>query len=190
VLQTLAVLEREEGPVMAAKVLARGGIKAPPPDAGMLPETDCAALHRALRVTLPDRADALMRQSGLATGDYLLRNRIPAFARALIRHLPARLGARLLTSAITRHAWTFAGSGHFAVTGHAPLTFTLHANPLIAGESANAPLCHWHVAVFERLFSALVWPGVQVVETSCAAQGDDACRFVVLPQGDKNVRKK
>jgi divinyl protochlorophyllide a 8-vinyl-reductase len=190
ILQTLAVLERDEGPAETARVLAWAGLQPPPPTAGMLPEGECAALHRALRVTLPNRASALLRCSGLATGDYILRHRIPAPARAVIRHLPAWLGARLLSAAIARHAWTFAGSGRFAVAGHAPLTFCLHANPLIAGESAEAPLCHWHVAVFERLFSKLVWPDARVVETTCAGRGEDACRFVVLPRACESVRKK
>ena len=76
----------------------------------------------------------------------------------LIRALPAPLGARLLSAAIAKHAWTFAGSGAFTIVAHRPLTFEIAANPLAPGAAAS-PCCHWHAAVFERLFSTLVWPG-------------------------------
>ena len=47
------------------------------------------------------------------TGDYLLAHRIPKPVQALLKRLPAPLAARVLLAAITRHAWTFAGSGRF-----------------------------------------------------------------------------
>lgn len=58
--------------------------------------------------------------------------------------------------------------------GVPPLTLSIAANPL-----ALAPGCHWHAAVFERLFAALVWPGATVRETACCAAGDAACRFTI-----------
>jgi divinyl protochlorophyllide a 8-vinyl-reductase len=118
----------------------------------------------------------------METGDYILRHRIPAPARAVIRALPGFLGARLLVAAISRHAWTFAGTGSFRVTGWRPLTFEIVNNPLIRGEYAAAPMCHWHAAVFERLFSRLVWRSAVVAEVSCAATGAGACRFTVTPR--------
>ena len=181
ILQTLAVLDREEGEGTAAQVMAAAGVAVPPPTSGMLPEADCAAVHRALRVTLPDRAAALLRLSGLATGDYILRHRIPPVAQRLLRLLPVRLAVPILARAVARHAWTFAGSGAFRVVSTQPLVFALAANPLIAGEAAVAPICHWHAAVFERLFSRLIWPGARVVEECCAATGAAVCRFRVVP---------
>ncbi|MDP3378305.1 MAG: bacteriochlorophyll 4-vinyl reductase, partial [Brevundimonas sp.] len=123
----------------------------------------------------------LMRAAGLGTADYILANRIPRAARALIRALPAPLGARLLTAAIAKHSWTFAGSGRFSVVHTRPLTVEIAANPLACG-ARDAPSCHWHAAVFERLYGTLVWPSVQVRETACCACGDAACRFEIAPQ--------
>lgn len=183
ILQTLAILDRYEGHSARDLVMETAGVAVPPADSGMLPEADCAAVHRALRQCLPDRAGGLLRLAGLATGDYILRHRIPAPARALIRALPGFLGARLLVGAISRHSWTFAGTGSFRVVGWHPLTFEITDNPLIRGEYAAHPLCHWHAAVFERLFSRLVWRSAVVAEVTCAATGAPSCRFTVSPRG-------
>lgn len=183
ILQLIPVLDAAGGPGFREGVMLASGVAVPPPDAGMLPEGDCAAVHRAVRMAAPDRAGALLRAAGLATGDYILAHRIPRAAQRLIRALPAPLGARILLAAITRHAWTFAGTGGFAVEGWHPLTLRVTGNPLIRGEVAFSPICHWHAAVFERLLARLVWPHVTVHEVECAATGAPACRFLVDPRG-------
>lgn len=183
VLQLLPVLDRASGPDASGQALAAAGIPRPGADAGMLPETGVAALHGVVRRIWPAEAPQLLRDAGLGTGDYILANRIPGFAKTIIRALPARLGARLLCAAIAKHAWTFVGSGRFRILSQNPLVFEIAANPLVAGEVASEPLCHWHAAVFERLFSRLVWPNVAVRETACCACGASACRFELLPNG-------
>lgn len=188
ILQTVGVLDRCEGRLARDQVMTLAGVALPPPDSGMVPEEDCAAVHRALRKVLPDRADGLLRLSGLATGEYILRHRIPRPVQWLLRLLPAPLAARILSRAITRHAWTFAGSGAFRVVGWHPLTFELCHNPLVAGEVAGHPMCHWHAAVFERLFARLVWRDVEVVEVACETAGGRACTFQVYPNGEETVR--
>lgn len=188
ILQTITVLDRIEGRSTRDLVMQRAGVAVPPATAGMLPEADCAAVHRALRRFLPERADALLRQSGLATGDYILRHRIPRPVQFVLRVLPRAVAAHLLARAIRQHAWTFAGSGAFRVLPGKPLTFELSNNPLIRGETSQGPMCHWHVAVFERLFSALVWRDVAVCETTCEAAGDATCRFEIRPAAAKDVR--
>lgn len=180
VLQHLPVLDAEIGEALRNALLYRAEIEEPPADAGMLPEDQVARLHNAVRLYLPDRAARIQRAAGLATGEYILAHRIPALAQRLIRALPAPLGARLLAAAIAKHAWTFAGSGKFRVVSHAPLVFEIAQNPL-AAMGAKAPICHWHAAVFERLFSELVWPSTCVHETSCSATGAPACRFMIGP---------
>lgn len=180
VLQHLPVLDREIGVKLRDALLYQAGISEPSQDAGMLPESDVACLHHAVRLFLPDRARMIQSQAGLATGDYILAHRIPRVAQRLIRGLPAWAGARLLSAAIAKHAWTFAGSGRFRVVSHAPLVFEIAGNPLAQGPS-QAPVCDWHVAVFTRLFSALVWPDVQVVERCCSGTGAPACQFQINP---------
>jgi divinyl protochlorophyllide a 8-vinyl-reductase len=152
ILQLLPVLDRRLGRVGRDRLLA--GIDLPPEGAGMWPEAACQAAHRAVWQGLPDAAQVLA-EAGQGTADYILAHRMPGPAKALIRALPAPLGARLLTAAITRHAWTFAGSGRFRVLSQAPLMFEIADNPLAFGG-------HWHAAVFAGLYRALVWPGARV----------------------------
>ena len=176
ILQAVAVIDREMGPEARSRLMAIAKVNVPPPGSGMIPECEARAVHDALR-ELPE-ARKMLRLSGLSTADYILANRIPAPARLAIRALPAGLGARILSAAIQRHAWTFVGSGRFRIAGTAPLTFEIADNPLRAARS-EIPACHWHAAVFERLFATLVWPDVCVDEVTCTSAGDECCRFVL-----------
>lgn len=179
ILQHLPVLDAEIGVQLRGALLHRAGVTSPPPGAGMWPEGEVAQLHRAVWLYLPERAPAIQRAAGRAVADYILAHRIPRPAQALIRALPAALGARLLAAAIARNAWTFAGSGRFRIRGYRPLTFEIAANPL--AQAGGGPTCHWHGGVFARLFEALVWPSVAVRETACTAAGDGCCRFELRP---------
>lgn len=180
ILQLVDVLERRgEGELLSA-VLAEAGVQRPSREAGMLPEADCAAVHQALRRLTP-AAEALLEEAGLATGDYILTHRIPKLAQGVLRALPGFLAGPVLTKAIARHSWTFAGTGEFRVEDSRPLVVSVARNPLVAGWGADGPQCIWHVAVFRRLYGRLVWPSVSVKETACCACGDAACRFEILP---------
>lgn len=178
ILQLVPVLDSALGERARKGLFAEAGVTLPPPDAKMLPEAEVIRLHRALCFWLPSLAADLLRQAGLATGTYLLAHRIPRPAQRLIRSLPAPIAARVLASAINRHAWTFAGSGAFAVERFGPPTVSIRRNPL-AVPAPGYPGCTWHAAVFERLFGALAWPRLRVVETACCARGHPACRFEI-----------
>ena len=131
----------------------------PLPDAtSMIDEARVATLHGALRRQHPENAREIFVAAGQGTGDYILAHRIPHAAQTLLRALPARVAAPILTRAILAHGWTFCGTGTLSAKSGPPVVFTLSDNPIIRGESAPAPLCHWHAAVFERLFSRLVHP--------------------------------
>jgi divinyl protochlorophyllide a 8-vinyl-reductase len=168
ILQLLPGLDRRLGRAWRDRLLA--GIDLPSEGAGMWPEAACRAAHRAVWQGLPD-APQVLAEAGQGTADYILAHRIPGPAKALIRALPAPLGARLLTAAIARHAWTFAGSGRFRVLSQAPLVFEIADNPLAFGG-------HWHAAVFRRLYRALVWPEARVTATVVGA----VSRFAVHPR--------
>lgn len=187
ILQLVPVLDAALGADTRRALMHLAEVDLPPPDAGMWPEDEVARLHHMLRLCLPDRAADLARAAGQGVAAYILANRIPRPAQALIRALPAPLGARVLSAAIARNAWTFAGSGRFRITGRRPITVEIAANPLVALDHAAAPQCHWHAAVFEGLFRALVSPRARVRETACCACGDPACRFVLSLQVD-NLR--
>jgi divinyl protochlorophyllide a 8-vinyl-reductase len=172
ILQLLPVLQQAG---LEEVVLKRAGIVSIPAGDEMIPQAPAAALHQALRVEAPERAAALAREAGLRTGEYILAHRIPAFAQKMLRVLPRPVAARALSKAIEKHAWTFAGSGQFHAADR--WHFHLARNPIVAGERSDVPLCHWHAAVFERLYTALIDPTVICHETACCAQGAAACRF-------------
>jgi len=172
----MPLLERLGGPQRKAQILARAGIFEIPDGTSMIAEGDAARVHRQLRIEEPELAPLLARHAGMATAEYIIEHRIPPVVQALLKALPAKLAAPLLAQAIRRHAWTFAGSGAFRVLS--ATAFEIENNPLVAGERSDTCLCHWHTAVFERLYQVLVAPDFTCRETTCCAQGaGKACHF-------------
>lgn len=177
ILQLLPVLERAGGVPFRDKVMAAAGVFEPPSDDGMMPEGPAARIHQALRSIEPEMAPSLAWAAGERTAHYIMARRIPKPAQVLLRVLPAALAGPILSKAIAQHAWTFVGSGEFAVAG--PLVFEIKDNPIVRGEVSETPLCHWHAAVFETLFRSLVDPRLRCAEQCCCAMGAPACRFVL-----------
>jgi divinyl protochlorophyllide a 8-vinyl-reductase len=148
--------------------------------AGMVPEGDVIALYGELRRGLsPAAARAVARMAGRNTGDYLLEHRIPRAARRILPALPVRLAARALLAAVTRHAWTFAGSATVRAETGRPLAVVLVDCPICRGARSPAPACDYYAATFERLFAVLVHPAASVAETECRATGGGRCRFEI-----------
>jgi divinyl protochlorophyllide a 8-vinyl-reductase len=176
ILQLIPVLDHSVGEQARKALFLQTQTEIPSGD-HMIPEGDAARIHQGLRAAFPRQAAGLCAQAGRATADYIITHRIPAKAQILMGFLPANFAARALSHAIARNAWTFAGSGRFRVIS--PWEFEIADNPVIGGESSDNPLCHWHCAVFERLYRRLVSPDVICRETACAASGADACRFVL-----------
>ncbi len=144
----------------------------------MVHEDEVAALQRAVRASLsPSEAEAVLRDAGLRTGEYLLANRIPYAAQAVLKALPASVASYALLAAIRHHAWTFAGSGTFSSQAGNPAVVEIQSCPLCRGETADTPLCGYYAAVFERLFQELVSRRATTAEIACEAMGDPACRF-------------
>lgn len=144
----------------------------------MVDETEVTHLHAVLRASLGASAAAqVAREAGARTGNYLLAHRIPKPVQALLKLLPAPLAARVLLNAITRHAWTFAGSGEFGAVPGRPVVLTIRDNPMCRGLASDVPACDFYAATFEYLFRELVHPRARVVETACEACGDEVCRF-------------
>lgn len=181
-IQLIRVMPLSADPETVRRILAAAdaldwATRAP---AEMVDERKVAALHRATRAILPaEDARALLAKAGALTGDYILANRIPAWARAVLKPLPAGVSSRLLVPAIAAHAWTFVGSGQFACDRTDGLRLDIASNPLCLGEKSAKPICAWHAAVFQRLFEQLVSPRAHVVETRCCAQGDLCCSFAI-----------
>lgn len=150
------------------------------PPTTMVDEVDVARLQWQLRVDLDaDIAREVAWEAGTRTGDYLLAHRIPKPAQFLLRHLPPFLAAHVLTKAIAKHAWTFAGSGTFRCKPGNPFILTIEHNPLCSRIRASAPVCHYYSATFERIFRTLVSDRARVTEVECEAAGGAACVFEV-----------
>ncbi len=148
-----------------------------PPDR-MVEEGEVTRLHAVLRRRLGVPVARLLgAEAGRRTADYLLAHRIPRPLQRLLRLLPARIAVRVLLGAVTRHAWTFAGSGRFSVEAGLPVRVRLEGCPLCRGAASREPLCFFYAAVFARLFRALVSHRTRVAQTGCAAMGDPACIF-------------
>lgn len=148
------------------------------PPTRMVDETSAARLHRAIRdVFAVADANNILAEAGRLTADYLLANRIPRAFQRLLPWLPRRWAERLFLAAISRHAWTFVGSGRFSASVGDPTTIEIRMNPLCSGERRCRAVCVWHAAVFKRLFGELISPAARVEEISCEARGDSACRF-------------
>jgi divinyl protochlorophyllide a 8-vinyl-reductase len=178
ILQLLPQIERIGGKARVAQMLAEAGVFEVPDGTRMIPEGDAARLHQALRRVEPEMAPRLATEAGSATADYILAHRIPKPAQMILRMLPAPLAARALSGAIAKHAWTFAGSGAFRVVS--PWCYEIAQNPIVQGEHSDTPLCHWHAAVFARLYQALVHPACTCRETDCCAvSGGTVCRFEI-----------
>jgi divinyl protochlorophyllide a 8-vinyl-reductase len=173
-------LAERHGAEAVASVYAAAGLTAllREPPTRMVDENAVIALHRAVRARYPRaEAETLFTRAGELTGEYLLTARIPRPFAALLRHLPASFAARLLLAAVSRHAWTFAGSGDFRVLRGRPPSFELADCPLCRDLRTDTPACAYYGATFGVLFRALVHPRSEIEETACRAKGDALCRF-------------
>lgn len=182
--QLQPVLRTYIGAAATAELFAGAGLAryVNRPPGGMVDEREVARLHRQVRRTLPAQAArSILAEAGDRTGRYILANRIPGPVKVVLSHLPATWAARLLTQAIRKHAWTFAGSATFDM-GRANATVIvarIARNPVVALDRGDGPICVWHAAVFQRLFRTLVDEAITVTETECCAAGDPACRFEI-----------
>jgi divinyl protochlorophyllide a 8-vinyl-reductase len=147
---------------LAERVFAAAGLShllAAPPEA-MVDERHVLALHLALVAVLGEaRACAVSAQAGRLTGDYLLAHRIPRAAQAALRLMPARLALRILCAAIGKHAWTFAGSGRFAVRPGRSFALALETTPLAAAGPVSLA---YFEATFQRVFAAMLGDSLTV----------------------------
>jgi divinyl protochlorophyllide a 8-vinyl-reductase len=130
----------------------------------MVPETDVIALHDAVVEMMGPQAPAVLRAAGTATAAYILAHRLPKIAQAVLKRLPRAVASRALSAAISRHAWTFAGSNRFSWTqGRNRVSFEIAPGR----EAATLPRdCAFYEGVFEGLFGPLVCPHASASEVA------------------------
>jgi divinyl protochlorophyllide a 8-vinyl-reductase len=142
------------------------------PDSMINERVPARLFEAACEILGTEEAGAVLSDAGRRTGQYILANRIPWFARLLLPSLPRAWALRMLLNAISKHAWTFAGSGAFSYTYGKQCSIRITNNPLAA------PIgCIWHAAVFEFLFSTLLNEPVHILELSCCKRGSNTCEF-------------
>ena len=157
------------------------------PPQTMVPEGEVARLHQQLWCDVgPALAREAARRAGELTGRYLLARRIPQPVQWLLKALPAAIAARVLVMAISRHAWTFCGSGKFSARWRAgALQLVIKDNPLCRGLARDEAACDFFAATFGCLFRSLVQARATVREISCEARGDAECCFELRWGGDQ-----
>ncbi len=180
VIRVAEALAEEHGEHVARAVFDSAGLSGwlDHPPGAMVPEADIAALHRALIVHLSEpEARGVAASAGRRTAAYLLANRIPRIVQVILRLLPAGPAARILLRAIGKHAWTFVGSGSFAVEHGPPVVVTITGGPLRAAGPAAAGVAAYYAATFEALFRALVQPRTTVAALRRATEATATCSF-------------
>ncbi len=182
IIQVAEALRHRLGPADASRLFDAAGLTgwltAPPTD--MVDEACVTVLHGVVRDQLDvETAAAVFHDAGRRTADYLLAHRIPRPVQPVLKGLPPSMASRLLLAAITRHSWTFAGSGRFAVLPGRPLKVSIEGCPLCGGAASATPQCAYYAGTFERLYRVLVSRRTVVTETACQALGDRACEFTL-----------
>ncbi|EAT58755.1 bacteriochlorophyll 4-vinyl reductase [Chlorobium ferrooxidans] len=123
IIQTVAALEARYGKTETEKILRKIGqgyvIGNLPTE--MVEESKFHSMVIALQKELGDEVTAaILKESGERTARYLLKVRIPGIFQKLVKLLPARPAFRIFLFAISKNAWTFAGSGEFSYTMNRP----------------------------------------------------------------------
>lgn len=177
IIQTVAVLREVYTPDELRTVLtgkAAGYLSHLPHE--MIPEVEFHELVELLTARLGvERAGEILHRSGELTADYVRANRIPAPIRTVLGLLPAPISLRLFLLAISKHAWTFAGSGAFS--------FSIGRTPSVSiGKSVSrdtsgiaAVLCRYYCGAFTQLLRRVVSSRISLREVACQARSGSAC---------------
>jgi divinyl protochlorophyllide a 8-vinyl-reductase len=163
-IQTIHALQTLAGPTAAFAVLAhadRLDLLDELPTA-LVPAHEFTTLVAAVYATLPNAlATQVLEESGARTAAYVIRNRIPAPIRSLLRLLPPPLAVRLLLKAIGRHTYTFAGAAQFSYRLHPAATLRLAGDPATGRQSEYTVGPYYHGA-FQAFMRDLVSPHARV----------------------------
>ncbi len=178
VLSVVDAVDRSLGAEALGELLTSAELfRLPAPDEPVR-EEKAARLHQTLRRTHPDTARTILAAAGRATADLVLAERLPLRAQKLLHNAPWPVAAWLLGQSVKQNAWHFVGTGTFGLPGRLEIEIT--DNPLLRGEKTNEPGCHYHAALFERMFQVLVDQRLSCLEMTCGSAGDPSCRFALF----------
>lgn len=167
------------GEAAASELLRKAALFRLPEAQAPVPEDQTVRMYRALREGWPEAASAVARTAGHEAADALIEAQLSSRGQAMLSAAPWTVGAWLLGRWASQHSWTFAGSGAFRMVRE--MEFVIANNPFARDEAgAEAPVCAWQEALFERLFQRLVDPRLICREMTCAAMGAPECRFAFM----------
>jgi divinyl protochlorophyllide a 8-vinyl-reductase len=177
VLDLLDAVTAQQGAAGTEALVRAADLVRIPSETEPVREDKAARLHQSVATLFPDLAPALLRRAGQATADRLMATQQSLRAQTMLAGAPWPIAAWLLGRWAQQHDWTFIGTGRFSLVN--ALEFELADNPLIRGFRSAGPACHWHAALFERLFQRMVDPDLECRELVCAASGAPVCRFII-----------
>ncbi len=178
IIQTVAALEESFGKHEAETILRRIGqghwIGNLPSE--MTEESKFHSLVSAVEKEIGERKTAaILEEAGRRTAAYLLRVRIPGFFQNILKPLPPGLAFRLFLFAISKNAWTFAGSGEFSYTsGKNPeirVRVTHPSKPVVG---------NFYLGTFEALLEELVNPNTRIKATIKQQESSILCSYRCL----------
>ena len=178
ILQLMPVLDRVGGPELRrADAGARRRVRAARRHADD-PRRPRGRLHQALRAALPDLAPALAgrgRPGARPTTSWPIASRAGADAAEGAARAAGGAGAG---QGDRQPCLDLCGIGPFPRA--VALSVRDRRQPDRAGRTCRPPVCHWHAAVFARLYQVLVHPDFDCVETGCTAESGVACVFEMI----------
>ncbi|MBZ4219374.1 MAG: bacteriochlorophyll 4-vinyl reductase [Chlorobium sp.] len=160
IIQTVAALESAYGKTKCEALLSKIGqgylVGNLPKE--MVEEAKFHSLVIALQKEIGETAtSSILKESGERTARYLLKVRIPGIFQQLVKLLPPRLAFKLFLFAISKNAWTFAGSGEFSYTMNRPPEITVRVtfptNPVVG---------NFYLGTFTALLQELVNPATTI----------------------------
>ena len=175
VLEMASAIEDVMGAENLALALKDAQVFRLPSDTEPVREDKAARLHQAVRNLWAPQAADIARIAGKGAAHRIIETQITQRAQAMLADMPHATGAWLLAKTARQNAWAFAGSGEFIVESES--RFVLHGNPIVAGETSDQNICHFHASLLEELFSTLIHPRLVCQEVACQATGAKACIF-------------
>ncbi|NTU57296.1 MAG: bacteriochlorophyll 4-vinyl reductase [Chlorobiaceae bacterium] len=175
IIQTVGSLETKYGKKPTEELLKKMGqgylINNLPSE--MVEESKFHSLVIALQKEIGEKVTAeILRESGERTAKYLLKVRIPGPFQAIVKLLPAGLAFKVFLFAISKNAWTFAGSGEFTY-GSKPspninVKVTFPSQPVVG---------NFYLGTFSALLKELVNPNTSVKADIRKDKGAILCRY-------------